>query len=209
MSFDTLAPHYRWMERVLAGQKLQRCRTEFLAKIPGPNRALLMGEGHGRFLTAFVKRFPQSEVVCVDASEKMLAQAQQSVMSPIKIEFVRADIFHWEPQKDFDLIVTNFFLDCFTPAQLTTVIKKLTHAATAEANWLVADFCEPVSGWKKWRARWILTSMYLFFRVATKLPASHLTSPDTLLIENGFALQNRAVYDWGLLHADLWRRIST
>ena len=29
-SFDLLAPHYRWMEFVLAGRKLQECRTVFL-----------------------------------------------------------------------------------------------------------------------------------------------------------------------------------
>src|SRR5439155_22241467 len=34
MSFDTLAPHYRWMEFILAGKKLQRCRTAFLDEIP-------------------------------------------------------------------------------------------------------------------------------------------------------------------------------
>ena len=77
MSFDTLAPHYRWMEHVLAGQKLQRCRTAHLANISAPKHALLMGEGNGRFLTEFVKRFPQSKAVCVDASEKMLASAKQ------------------------------------------------------------------------------------------------------------------------------------
>jgi ubiquinone/menaquinone biosynthesis C-methylase UbiE len=209
MSFDMLAPHYRWMERVLAGQKLQRCRTEFLPKIPAPKRALLMGEGHGRFLSDFVKRFPNSEVVCVDASEKMLAQAQRSITDAAKIEFVAADILDWKPQKEFDLIVTNFFLDCFTAEQLTIVIKKLADAAPAEANWLVADFCEPATGWKKWRARWILASMYLFFRFATNLPASHLTPPDGFLAQNGFVLQKRAYYDWGLLHADLWRRIGT
>ena len=27
MSFDRLAPHYTWMEAVLAGPRLQRCRT--------------------------------------------------------------------------------------------------------------------------------------------------------------------------------------
>lgn len=32
MSFDLLAPHYRWLEFVLAGNKLQRCRTAYLAE---------------------------------------------------------------------------------------------------------------------------------------------------------------------------------
>ncbi|HXC98086.1 MAG TPA: hypothetical protein VN048_02010, partial [Verrucomicrobiae bacterium] len=34
--FDLLAPHYRWMEWLLAGPKLHRCRTAFLPAIPPP-----------------------------------------------------------------------------------------------------------------------------------------------------------------------------
>jgi hypothetical protein len=51
-NFDCLAAHYRWMEWLLAGRKLQRCREAFLGSIPPPTRALLVGEGNGRFLTA-------------------------------------------------------------------------------------------------------------------------------------------------------------
>jgi ubiquinone/menaquinone biosynthesis C-methylase UbiE len=206
MSFDTLAPHYRWMERALAGEKLQRCRTEFLEKIPPPKRALLVGEGNGRFLREFHRRFPKTETTCLDASEKMLAEANRSVGTD-SVTFVRADIFDWKaPSAEFDLIVTNFFLDCFTREQISIVVKKLADAATGDATWLLADFCEPASGWKKWRARWILVSMYLFFRFATKLPARRLTQPDEFLRKAGFELAERRFYDWGLLHADCLRR---
>jgi len=37
-NFDFLAAHYRWMEWVLAGRKLQRCREAFLGSIPPPRR---------------------------------------------------------------------------------------------------------------------------------------------------------------------------
>src|SRR6476620_7277170 len=96
MSFDTLAPHYRWMERVLAGEKLQRCRTEFLPKITAPKRALLVGEGTGRFLSAFVGRFPQSKITCLDASKKMLTESKRSITSATAVEFIHADIFDWQ-----------------------------------------------------------------------------------------------------------------
>lgn len=207
MSFDTLAPHYRWMERVLAGEKLQRCRIEFLPVIPEPKCALLVGEGNGRFLTAFLARFPQAEITCLDASEKMLSESKRSIACATEVQFIHADIFDWEvAETNFDLIVTNFFLDCFTPNQLQTVVAKVATAATPDAIWLLSDFCEPPAGWKKWRARWILASMYVFFRLATKLPAANLTPPDPFLSAAGFRLIDRVLYDWGLLHADLWKR---
>jgi hypothetical protein len=42
--FDRLAPHYGWMESLLAGRKLQRCRAAFLHAIPPPRRALVAPE---------------------------------------------------------------------------------------------------------------------------------------------------------------------
>lgn len=207
MSFDLLAPHYRWMERVLAGEKLQRCRTEFLAKIPPPKSALLVGEGNGRFLSEFAKRFPNTETVCLDASARMLCAAKRLVAGASNVSFVRADIFQWEgPRGKFDLVVTNFFLDCFTSEQIETVVTKLAGAATPKATWLLSDFWQPSAGWKGWRARWILGSMYFFFRFATKLPANRLTPPDAFLRQTGFELIERKYYDWELLHADCWRR---
>jgi SAM-dependent methyltransferase len=77
-NFDFLAAHYRWMEWVLAGRKLQRCREAFLGSIPPPGRALLVGEGNGRFLAALRRAYPQVQCVCVDASARMLERARMS-----------------------------------------------------------------------------------------------------------------------------------
>src|SRR5712671_6722984 len=56
VNFDVLARHYRWMELVLAGEKLQRCRTAFLGEIPAARNILLLGEGHGRCLVECCRR---------------------------------------------------------------------------------------------------------------------------------------------------------
>jgi len=76
MSFDSLAAHYRWMEWLLAGRKLQRCRTAFLRRINPPREVLLLGEGNGRFLEALLQAHPQARVTCVDASAAMLERAR-------------------------------------------------------------------------------------------------------------------------------------
>ena len=140
MSFDTLAPFYWAMEFFTAGEKLQRCRTAFLAEIPVPGKILLAGEGHGRFLPECVRRFPEAEIVMVDISARMLEIARIKV-PPERVEFVCADFLEWDgPRGEFDLIVTNFFLDCFPKDQLAEVVAKLGNMATPEANWLLADF---------------------------------------------------------------------
>jgi ubiquinone/menaquinone biosynthesis C-methylase UbiE len=209
MNFDRIAPHYPWIEMLCAGPLLQRCRTAFLGEMQPPRHALIVGEGNGRFLVSFLRTHPEAQVTCVDASAVMLRLAQArlaaSGLDARRVELLHADICAWVPPlRRFDLIVTHFFLDCFRADQLAAIIARLAAAAVPGARWLVADFREPTSGFAKWRARFIIQSLYLFFRRVARLSATRLTPPDALLARHGFVLRERRTLDWGLLHSDLW-----
>src|SRR5204862_1439716 len=124
-----------------------------------------------------------------------------------RVEYVHADVFAWSPPaRHFDLIVTNFFFDCFRPDQLEQLMPHRANSACGEANWIVSDFCVPARGWARWRARGIIAAMYYFFRVATRLPARFITPVAPLLEANGFQLLRSRPSEWGLLRTDLWRR---
>lgn len=208
MSFDRLAPHYDWMEAVSAGSLLQRVRTTWIDALAGRRRVLSAGEGHGRFAQAFTRRFPGSELTCVDASVPMLARAQRRLArTDARVRWIQAALPAWQPSsRAFDAIVTCFFLDCFPPHTLRATIASLASAAADDAVWLVVDFAIPERGPARWRAQAIHAAMYGFFRAATRLPAHRLTPPDEDLRAHGFELQGRREYSWGLLRADLWRR---
>ncbi len=209
MSFDVLAPHYRWMELVSAGEMLQRCRTAFLRRVPAVENILILGEGNGRFLLECRRRFPDATITVVDASARMIELARKRLarqgVTNRSIDFIRADALTWTPPaRAFDLIVTHFFLDCFRGDQLGVLIPKLARAAAPGANWLLADFQAAPAGWRRHRSRFILWLMYRFFIAATRLPARTLTAPDELLERSGFNLRAREIYDWELLHSDWW-----
>jgi ubiquinone/menaquinone biosynthesis C-methylase UbiE len=211
MSFDRIAPYYRWMELILAGGKLHRCRTAFLGQIPTPKNILLLGEGHGCNLVEYRRRFAEAKIACVDASAGMLAQARQSlVRNNLKVngvEFIHDDVLNWVPPPSrYDLVVTNFFLDCFRPDQLELILSKVAACSTPDANWLLADFKMPPSGWRRARSGIILWLLYAFFRAVTRLPARKLTRPDLILLKHGFVLRDRIDIEWGMLHSDWWRQ---
>jgi ubiquinone/menaquinone biosynthesis C-methylase UbiE len=207
MSFDRLAPHYRWMEWLLAGGKLQRCRTAFVDSLPPVRHALLLGEGNGRFLREFLMRQPDARVTCLDASARMLHAARRNLHASERVNFVCCDVAEWNPPRSaFDLVVSNFFLDCFQPEQIDRIAGKISDALRDDGCWLVADFCEPPQGWRKWRARVILQTMYWFFQRTTDLPARKLTAPEGILRRRGLELRARRTFEWGLLHSDLWVR---
>lgn len=209
MSFDRLAPGYRAMEAVLAGGLLQRCRTAYLSEAGGRKRALLLGEGPGRFLVELLKVNPAIEVVCVEGSSRMILEAKRRLRragySPDAVVFLHGDALDWRAGgRSFDLIASHFFLDCFRPEELERLIPRVAEGAARDARWLVADFCVPDAGWRRWRAKLIHAAMYAFFRRATGLSATRLTPPDGFLEAVGFRLGQRSRFNLGLLQSDVW-----
>jgi len=209
MSFDTLAPYYRNLELILAGNLLQRCRTSFLAETATSRHALLLGEGPGRFLVELLRTNPRVRVTCIERSPRMIEEARRRLNASERwrVSFEQTDALKWQPPRnEFDLVVTNFFLDCFRPEELAELVIKVGSSATQDARWLLADFCEPECGWRRWRGRVALALMYGFFRAAASLSASRLTPPDGFLEAGGFRLVGRRLANFGLAHSDLWQR---
>jgi SAM-dependent methyltransferase len=211
MSFDGLAPHYTWMEKILAGSRLQRSRIAWLDALAGRENILIAGVGHGHFLRECVQRFPNARITSVDASAGMLrhaeARAKKAAANISLLRFVHAALPQWKPPPgEFDAVVTNFFLDCFAPDGLRAVIAALAAGARADACWLVCDFAVPPHGLARQRARAIHALMYAFFRRATGIDACRVTEPDPLLFAAGFTLHQRCTAEWGLIRSDLWLR---
>lgn len=208
--FDRLARSYDGMENLLAGRKLVRCREFFLSALPAPRRVLLVGEGHGRFLATFVKKHPHAEITCVDASARMLAVTRRRLrgMTLLRpVSFLRRDLRRWSPSAgSYDLIVTHFFLDCFPPEELATVMSRLAAAASPGGRWLLSDFqIPPAPRWRRVRAALILWIMYRFFRLATQLSASELTPPGPIFAQLGFQRLHRQEFEWGLIVSEVWQ----
>jgi ubiquinone/menaquinone biosynthesis C-methylase UbiE len=207
VSFDAIAPWYRALETIAFGNALQRARVACLDEIGTPRRALIVGEGNGRFLAQLLRNQLTIEVDCVDASQRMLDLARRRVAdNASRVRFLQREISSWEPSGDrYDLIVTHFFLDCFREDQLRVIVAKLSRAATADAVWLVADFCIPASGFAHFRTRMWLAAMYRFFRYTAAIPARELIDPSRLLRVEGFTLARQNLFRLGMIKSELWR----
>jgi ubiquinone/menaquinone biosynthesis C-methylase UbiE len=207
VSFDAVAPWYRTLETIAFGRSLQRARVACLPEIGTCQRALIVGEGNGRFLGELLRAQPAAEVHCVDASERMLALARQRIGDGAnRVSFLQRDITTWTPpEQHYDLIVTHFFLDCFPRDQLAGVVENLARAATNEALWLVADFNVPPGRFARWRAGLWLAGMYRFFRVTAGVEANELADPSPFLGKVGLALGSQYFFRSGLIKSELWR----
>lgn len=210
--FDGLAADYDLLEFFLAGQSLQTCRTAFLDRLPPFRHALLVGEGHGRFLEVLRQTHPRGIVTYLDASDGMqtaaVARLRRKGIDLADIHFLRRDLQKEPlPEHAYDLIATHFFLDCFPADMLDDVVARLARAARPGASWLVSDFQAPVRpGLARLRAQVALWLMYRFFRLVTRLPARRLAVPGPVLQKYGFIRRGHVEFNRGLLYAEWWQK---
>jgi hypothetical protein len=121
--------------------------------------------------------------------------------------FIEADIQTVTLSRNsYDLIVTHFLLDCFSEETLSPLIGRLADAATAEAHWLIADFCHPRRGWRRFRARVFIATMYFFFRVAAGIEARRLVDYRPLLRAQGFKCRDEMILPNEMICSELWQR---
>lgn len=209
MSFDFIAPHYRWLESIAFANTLQQARTFYLDQISTPHRVLIAGEGNGRFLREFARKFPETCIDCVDASGRMLQLARVQLRDDEggRIRFFKNDLLRWLPEENvYDVIVTHFFLDCFSEREIERLVATLAKAATPNAIWLLADFSIPPEPLWRLHAKAWLWIMHRFFRGVARISARKLTDPSPFLEAKEFRCVQREQWRLGLVESQLWLR---
>lgn len=206
--FDNLAPWYHFLETISFGNQLQQCRISQLAELNEVKNVLILGDGNGRFLESLLKSNSTTEIESLDISKNMIGLANARITSlpnNSKVTFIHNDVFDWDfPKYKYDLVVTNFFLDCFTHSELPNLIEKVSLSLKPEGKLIYGDFNVPKSLFKKTLTSLLLFGMYLFFRIFTRISANSLHDPTSLLIENKFILKNEKYYLSSFLKSQLW-----
>ena len=206
MNCDPIARVYRWFEYAAFGRELERRRFRYLARVSNTQRALILGDGDGRFLVRLLASAPAAHIELVDSSQKMLDLARERASSPrVTYQHTDARALIVLPAQ-FDLVATHFFLDCFNREDLAKLIPRIAEAARPDATWLVSEFRQPPRGWSAaWAWVW-LRVLYLFFRIATGLQVNRLTDHRPLLDASGFKLEQAEEVWFGLLASEVWIR---
>jgi len=212
--FDRVARIYRWAEYASLGPLLERTREHFLPRLTGCRRALLLGDGDGRFLARLLQQNRGLQAVAVDTSAKMLHllatrchRAKSNATTRLRTHHGSA--LHVTPAKDTDLIVSHFFFDCFAQSEVDALTHRLAAQVAPGTLWLVSDFGVPRPRALRPLAALYIHALYLAFRVLTGLRTARLPDPQAALTRAGFERIARHEVLLGLLYTELWRRCQS
>ena len=208
-NFNPIARPYRWLEYLTLGPILQQTRLHHLPSLTQQKSALILGDGDGRFLTHLLTQNPHLQAEAVDTSATMLQLLRQRCApytNRLQTHQTNALTFHPKPTKKYDLIVTHFFIDCLTQADLEALITNITPHLTPNALWLISDFRIPPTGPMRLIARAYIRSLYLIFRILTNLRVTALPDHTTPLTQSNFTRIAQHHRLAGLLTTELWQR---
>jgi SAM-dependent methyltransferase len=213
MNFDPVARSYQWMEYLTFGPLLERCRFAHLGQLGSPRRALVLGDGDGRFVVRLLARYPELVADVVELSPAMVRLAQQraeSIGVHGRAHFYIADARGFPPPSTrYDLIATHFFLDCLDTEEVAALISNLADNIEPDATWLVSEFAVPTKQPLRWIAEILVGALYLAFRLLTGLQVHRLPDYFTVFRQGGYQCAGVKTYLGGILRSETWQATRT
>jgi len=206
-NFDRLAGVYRWMEWLSFGGWLWQCRCAFLPEMRTSRRALVLGDGDGRFTARLLRESPLVRVDAVDLSPPMLdGLMARAGEDRARVRPLVADVRDGLPDgAGYDLVVTHFLLDCLTTGEVEALAAQVKTKLTVKALWVVSEFAIPQGWFGRVVARPVVSLLYWAFGWMTGLRVRKLPDWTGALERAGFVLDGRRSRLHGLLVSERWR----
>lgn len=197
--FNRLAPIYDALARVAIGKGIRTSQLHFLNHLRERRKLLILGGGTGWILPYIIKSNPTIQIDYVDISHRMIEQARSNVSADFQVRFIVGTEENI-PDKNYDCVITNFYLDLFDDANLGHAVFCIKNSILPNAIWVATDFIDEIP----WHRR-VLAIMYWFFRVTTGLRTKKLPLWEKELRKAGGTQLEMAKYSRSFIKSVVFR----
>ncbi len=198
-SFNSIAPFYDKLKYLVFGNKLDLATNTFLKDIPEKSHILIAGGGTGKLLASLKI---SHTVDYIEASHKMIEMAKKRNFTA-KVNFVHADIITFLVGSHYDVIITPFFLDCFSFKELQVAFDHLSSLLKPKGVWIHTDFYPKSKGQK-----FLIQFMYLCFRISSGLKVKKLADFDKIFLTKGFIEKKKVASMNSMVYSIIYTKID-
>jgi len=182
-NYNNAAWFYDRLSRIVYGKALIMAQVYLLQYVPADAKVLIVGGGTGRILEELSKRQSSGlTITYVEIATKMMALSKKRNTGNNHVVFITDAIENVSRPPGFDVVITPFLFDNFTEQTTQKVFSHLHALLKPSGLWLNCDF--QLSG--KWWQRFLLKSMFLFFRMVCHIEASKLPDIDKQFNEHHY-----------------------
>ncbi|MFT5642184.1 MAG: hypothetical protein ACI9A7_002293 [Cyclobacteriaceae bacterium] len=194
VNYDTIAPFYDRLKRLVFGSHLDRAESYYLDRI-GPNaKVLILGGGSGSNLNLIDQ---EANITFVELSQVMIKKARAH--RAYNVRFINTDFLQFENGDYYDWIICPFFLDVFAEEDLDRVIKRISSIASSQASIIVTDFQSK----KIWHSIFSFL-MYVFFKLVTNMKPLQLLNIHKYLKNNFLRTKEESFFMSGFIFSRIY-----
>ncbi|MGK0251153.1 MAG: hypothetical protein ACI81G_000589 [Gammaproteobacteria bacterium] len=194
VNYDTIAPFYDRLKRLVFGSQLDRAESYYLDRI-GPNaKVLILGGGSGSNLNLIDQ---EANITFVELSQVMIKKARAH--RAYNVRFINTDFLQFENGDYYDWIICPFFLDVFAEEDLDRVIKRISSIASSQASIIVTDFQSK----KIWHSIFSFL-MYVFFKLVTNMKPLQLLNIHKYLKNNFLRTKEESFFMSGFIFSRIY-----
>lgn len=177
--FGRIAGIYDFLAGAVSGGAIRKAQLHNLQFVPSGSKVLVVGGGTGWIVNEIFSRTGAKHVTYLEPDAGMMKRSKGITAAHAgKITYIQAT--HASiPNKQYDVIITNFFLDVFRDSELAAVTQLLTDRLTVNGHWLFTDFVN--DGRYNALQRTLVKTLYTFFHIVCGLTTKKLPDYTTFL----------------------------
>lgn len=198
-AYDRIAPVYDILCRLVFGKSIFQSQQWQVDFVPPEASILILGGGTGWLLEKLLRERPSCDITYLEASQGMIAKARER-FGAHEVTFIHGRLGDL-PEKRYDVIIANFFLDQFGTEDLRFLLMRLSGALNADGLLIVADFVDDA----RWK-RVFLRVMYGFFNLIGAVAVSALAPWERLVREQGFQVTASSEFYNGFIRSAVYRK---
>ncbi|MGV0922058.1 class I SAM-dependent methyltransferase [Empedobacter falsenii] len=170
MNYNFIAPYYHSLSQLIFLNRQHQAHFVILKHLKENDKILWVGGGAGKFIAEIEKLNLKLDIDYVDFSSKMIDLAKKGKTSNLNMNFIVADIFDFETDKKYDVVMTTFLFDHFKQPKAEELFNQLNSYLKIGGLWFYVDFVQNQKGWQKS----VTNVMLSFFRIVIGLDISQL-----------------------------------
>ena len=137
-NYDRVASFYETLAQIYSTGAIRQSKQAQMKYLEPGFHVLYLGVGSGE--DALMACRQGAAVTCVDLSQNMLSKAGRRISEAgHTANLVCADVHQFEPQHPFDVVITNYFLNCFREPEMARMMQRAARFLRPQGTMLIAD----------------------------------------------------------------------
>lgn len=208
-NFNRIAPIYDLLSTIIFRNSIKSSQLHFLNFIKPNSSILIIGGGTGWYLEKLLSNCSCKTIVYLDSSIEMINLSKKKISNSVhncEVTFINSTIEELNLDEQFDVIVTNFFLDLFDDKSLCQIIHKTAKLIKDDGIWLFCDFIKNKKSYHRIWQNILIAITFMFFKISSNVQNNKLRDYEKFFMEANLSKLSSHLFYKGMIESCIYKK---